>query len=470
MKRFGLIGVFIISLFLVYSIITLSEGQGDEVVPVSPAGDQVTGNRWLFVIGISKYTEWPPLSTAANDARMVKDVLLKRYLFDEYHVIELYDEEATARNILGKLRYLSRRVGPDDSILIYYAGHGYVDSTTREGSWIPVDGGGEDRSSWITNRDVGDYLRLDAIKAKHILLLSDSCFSGDFLKSYGERLPRVTDQVIERAREGVSRQVVTSGGLKPVVGKEFGSYSVFARLLENLLEENTKPFLIPSDFFTALEAGVRRNTDQAPWFGVLMDKGEEQAGELVLFLKNDELERLRELNSRKKDSREHLRSSYRNLTVYDVHLMPRITIREEQKWGFYGNSTIRHRYEVRTVGYDKVVVDHATGLMWHQNGSERFMKSENIRKWIADLNQTGYAGYHDWRLPTAEEAASLLEPEQKYGDMYVDPVFDTKQTWMWTGDSYGDDAAWVVSACYGSVFWSKFDHFYSIRPVRSMTE
>jgi hypothetical protein len=71
-------------------------------------------------------------------------------------------------------------------------------------------------------------------------------------------------------------------------------------------------------------------------------------------------------------------------------------------------------------------------------------------------------------LPTAEEAASLLEPEQKYGGMYVDTVFDKKQPWIWTGDSYGNDAAWAVSACYGSVFWSKFNEFYCIRPVRSM--
>ncbi len=85
-----------------------------------------------------------------------------------------------------------------------------------------------------------------------------------------------------------------------------------------------------------------------------------------------------------------------------------------------------------------------------------------------NLNLNGYAGFKDWRLPTAEEAASLLEPKQNFGDMYVDTVFDKKQPWIWTGDSYGIDATWVMSACYGSIFWNKFDEYFSIRPVRSM--
>ena len=37
--------------------------------------------------------------------------------------------------------------------------------------------------------------------------------------------------------------------------------------------------------------------------------------------------------------------------------------------------------------------------------------------------------------------------------------FDKKQPWIWTGDSYGNDAAWVMSACYGSIFWNKFRPF-----------
>jgi hypothetical protein len=191
-------------------------------------------------------------------------------------------------------------------------------------------------------------------------------------------------------------------------------------------------------------------------------------GELVLLLNKEELVRLNKIKWQDRIDRKYLRSSYKNLSVTQAQSMPNVEIREEQDWGFYGHSTIRHQYELRSIVYDEVVVDYTTGLMWHQNGSERFKDKEEISKWVNNLNLKGYAGFKDWRLPTIEEAASLLEPKQNFGDMYVNTVFDKKQPWIWTGDSYGYDAAWVMSACYGSVFWNKFDEYFSLRPVRSM--
>ncbi len=111
--RKHLLHVLIISfVFLVTPILhSAEEERGIAVIPVSPSGHQVRGNQWLFVIGINTYLEWPRLNTAVSDARTVRDVLLERYHFDKYHLIELYDEDATRRNILLKLRYLAKRVG-----------------------------------------------------------------------------------------------------------------------------------------------------------------------------------------------------------------------------------------------------------------------------------------------------------------------------------------------------------------------
>ena len=162
-----------------------------------------------------------------------------------------------------------------------------------------------------------------------------------------------------------------------------------------------------------------------------------------------------------------LRSSYSDLSVSQVQSMPNISIREKNDWGFYGYSTINHSYGLKVINDDKVVIDHATGLMWHQNGSDNYMKWNVAKQWVRGLNGGEYVGYSDWRLPTVEEAASLLELGEKDGGLYIDSVFSNKQEWIWTGDEYGQEGAWGVNLGGGLVFWVNFDSEFYVRPVRS---
>ncbi len=163
-----------------------------------------------------------------------------------------------------------------------------------------------------------------------------------------------------------------------------------------------------------------------------------------------------------------LRSSYMDLSVSQVHAIPVIKIFEKKKWGFYGYSTIQHNYEVKTINSDRVVVDHTTGLMWHPSGSEEYLVWRSAKKWVAKLNNKRYAGYKDWRLPTLEEAACLLENEPIF-DRYIDPVFDNLQPFIWTGDTRsGGYEAWFVSFNTGSVSWLGIIHKRYVRPVRSI--
>jgi len=162
-----------------------------------------------------------------------------------------------------------------------------------------------------------------------------------------------------------------------------------------------------------------------------------------------------------------LRSSYMNLSVSQVQSMPNISIRRKKAWGFYGHSTIQHEYEAKTIGDNKVVIDHATGLMWNPSGSYEYMKRKEIKKWIRGLNSRGYAGYYDWRVPTVEEAASLLESSEKNGNLYIDNVFDKKQRWIWTGDNCSSGGLWRVYFDDGYVDWGDVSYLF-VRPVRKI--
>ena len=171
-----------------------------------------------------------------------------------------------------------------------------------------------------------------------------------------------------------------------------------------------------------------------------------------------------------------LNSTYRDLSVYHVQSISNISIRKKHDYGFYGYSTISHRYENKSISEDNVVINHATGLMWHQSGSDKGMVWNEAKQWVKDLNSRGYAGYSDWRLPTVEEAASLLELNRTGGDLYIDTVFDTRQSGIWTGDENDSasylEGVWNVrfKGAYGAgnVSWCYENASNYVRPVRSM--
>ncbi len=92
----------------------------------------------------------------------------------------------------------------------------------------------------------------------------------------------------------------------------------------------------------------------------------------------------------------------------------------------------------------KVVFDRASGLTWQQSGSDENMNYEKAKTYINKLNSGKVAGYSDWRLPTLEEAMSLMEPTKKNGVLKIDSVFDKNQEWIWTSDLYRASKAWVA--------------------------
>ncbi len=49
--------------------------------------------------------------------------------------------------------------------------------------------------------------------------------------------------------------------------------------------------------------------------------------------------------------------------------------------GFLVYSTIKHSYENKSISGDNVVINHATGLMWYQSGSEKDMVWSEARQW-----------------------------------------------------------------------------------------
>ena len=69
-------------------------------------------------------------------------------------------------------------------------------------------------------------------------------------------------------------------------------------------------------------------------------------------------------------------------------------------------------------------------------------------------NDVFFAGFNDWRLPTIEEALSLLEAEKSTEGFHLHRCFDTTQGYIFTADKRKPGGYWFVDFRQANVFWA----------------
>ena len=126
-------------------------------------------------------------------------------------------------------------------------------------------------------------------------------------------------------------------------------------------------------------------------------------------------------------------------------------------------------YEEKKRKNVSVVMDYPAGLMWYNGKSPGKMDFKKAEKWIKDLNQQGYGGYSDWRIPTLEEAASLLRKRKNKHQLHMDSIFSGNQKIIWTQDRFSANSLWVINFDKGWVKISvESNQKNEILPLRSL--
>jgi hypothetical protein len=286
------------------------------------------GTYRALVIGINNYQDKkiPALKTAVHDAEEFARLLQTRYGFQ---IILLLDQHATRRAIMEKMRYLAANTSPDESVLIYYAGHGDVDRVLNAGWWIPVDAIGGIPDTYLDN----DYVKrvMQGMNARHVLLVSDSCYSGTL---FGESrtLPTVIDDRYylnlynERSRWGI-----TSGNKTPVSDSGSEGHSIFAYQLIKTLENNEKPYITTQEIYSRIAPIIANNSEQQPLCSPVRDTGDQGGGFVFVATmippypkkstpqpESDDLLRLRESLEQQKQELERKKQELERLKVIDA--------------------------------------------------------------------------------------------------------------------------------------------------------
>jgi len=234
-------------------------------------------DSWAVIIGIDAYQKAPRLNYAVADAQSVA-ALLPSLGFRPERILLLLDGAATrARIELAFYRDL-KGMGPDDRLLVYFAGHGetLTTRTGEEGYILPVDA--DPNNLPLTAVAMDDFQRTARrLTAKHYFFVMDACFSGfAATRTASEKAP--TQQHRSAALREPVVQVLTAGR-KGELSIEEGGHGLFTRRvlegLRGLADSESQGVISAGQLAAWVEQRVIRDSrgKMTPQFGKLDGEG-----------------------------------------------------------------------------------------------------------------------------------------------------------------------------------------------------
>lgn len=243
---------------------------------------------WAVVVGINRYPtagrNFTDLNYAVSDAQAVAEQLAKM----GFEVRLLTDEQATREKIIGVLAdEVGKQAAETDRVLFYFAGHGdtrdKADGSGAMGFILPSDYHPDHhRTTAIALDELAEIS--SAMKARHVLYVMDSCFSGEMLRSSGRTLTLANFDggvdYLDNLAKSRAHVVLTAGSRGERV-KEDGGHGVFTGLfLKALSQDHNMPWS-DKGYLTARDLGAyigmkvpEMVPDQTPQYGRLWGEGD----------------------------------------------------------------------------------------------------------------------------------------------------------------------------------------------------
>jgi hypothetical protein len=127
-----------------------------------------------------------------------------------------------------------------------------------------------------------------------------------------------------------------------------------------------------------------------------------------------------------------------------------------KKWNFYDslqNPKCFFKNQLAAPHSKPVIIDERTTLMWQQGGLD-LCSIRTMKQKIDKLNQQNFAGYNDWRLPSLEEALSLMEAKANNKGVNLPLCFSAEQPFIFTAARRHPTGYWFVDYKQAKTYWS----------------
>ncbi|TAN40953.1 MAG: caspase family protein [Nitrospirae bacterium] len=299
------------------------------------AATAVNSNYYAIIIGNNNYKHLRKLQTAVTDATEVEKLLKERYGFKTKLLLN-----ATRSDILDGINEIREKLGKNDNLLVYYAGHGEYKKEADKAYWLPVDAHKDRTTNWIIADDITSNIKI--ITARHVLVVSDSCYSGTLTRAAATELRDTGErqEYLKKMQERPSRTLMASGGNEPVADGGGGKHSVFAAAFLKALKEADKPVFTADEIFHGrVKAIVAGKSDQVPEYNSIKNSGDE-GGDFVFQVvgesylessKQDSLDQLSEEVKKIQEEKEKLKKEREYLEQAQSLIEERKKLEEDRK-------------------------------------------------------------------------------------------------------------------------------------------
>lgn len=99
------------------------------------------------------------------------------------------------------------------------------------------------------------------------------------------------------------------------------------------------------------------------------------------------------------------------------------------------------------------VTDKVTGIMWQRGGCD-INSIRKIQSYVKKMNDSRFAGYGNWRLPSMEEALSLMEAQQNDKGLYLHKCFSADQPFIFLAGRRDPGGYWFCDYKQGTIYWA----------------
>lgn len=243
--------------------------------PLRLSSDQLYSSYAALLVGIGDYSKrnngYPSLRNPVEDVEQVADSLVEL----GFNRADIQVVKNPKREDLDQaLADFAARYGQDENrgLLFYYAGHAetYQTKIGAQGYLIPTDAASptKNRSRFFQKTMSMGALKEWSLtlKAKHVLMVFDACFSGAIMDYRGNRAPAF---IIDKAVQPV-RQFITAGRAdERVPDRSYFKTSFIQGLRQSLADLDANGYITASELGQYIAGEVSRyNPAQHPQEGV----------------------------------------------------------------------------------------------------------------------------------------------------------------------------------------------------------